>query len=269
MPNNTQPDWDQIAAKFDLWLPHLAPVSETLLDALNAHAGQHIIDLASGTGEPALTLAQRLDDAADIVGVDAAPGMVRAAQAKARAGGLRGIQFLCMPAERLDFPTASFDRAMCRFGIMLLEDPELGLREMHRVVKPGGRYALAVWGRPESMTTLQWAQRAFEDRLPPDLHPPLAIATSLGDPQTLAALLRKAGYQNFDIQTHRFDYQFDSYAQYWDLLAASEILKTQLDALPEHEHRAVRDEVAGYAADFVRNGRLVIPHEYLLASGNK
>ncbi len=210
-----------------------------------------------------------MDHTTEIVGVDAAPGMVRAAQAKANAERLSRLKFLCAAAEQLSFPDEYFDGVMCRFGVMLFENPELGLREMHRVLKPGGRYALAVWGRAETMTTLQWAHRAFKDRVPPDLQPPLAIATSLGMPHALSSLLREAGYQDIQVHRHRFDYHFDSYAQYWDLLEASEILKTQLDALSENERHSVRDEVATYAEAFLREGRLVIPHEYLLASGNK
>src|SRR3569623_2145668 len=113
--NDNQPDWDAIAEKFDLFLPQLAPVGEALLEALAARPGDKILDIASGTGEPALTLARRQPHV-DIIGIDAAAGMVRAAQNKVKAEGLGNITFHTMPAEHL-----AFDRILCRFGVMLFE----------------------------------------------------------------------------------------------------------------------------------------------------
>jgi ubiquinone/menaquinone biosynthesis C-methylase UbiE len=76
---NNQPDWDQIAEKFDMWLPQIESTTDALIDALGAHAGNSILDVASGTGEPALTLARRMGDKVTIQGIDAAPGMARVA----------------------------------------------------------------------------------------------------------------------------------------------------------------------------------------------
>ena len=72
---DNQPDWDKIAEKFDIWLPQIAPVGESLLEALDAQPGDHIIDLGSGTGEPALTLARRTNGHIQIKGIDAADGI--------------------------------------------------------------------------------------------------------------------------------------------------------------------------------------------------
>jgi len=67
--SGNQPDWGAIAEKFDLWLPHIAPVGESLLQALGARPGERILDPGSGTGEPALTLARRLGGQVDITGI--------------------------------------------------------------------------------------------------------------------------------------------------------------------------------------------------------
>lgn len=265
----SQPDWDMIAEKFDLWLPHIAPVGEDLLHALEARAGNRILDLASGTGEPALTLARRMAGGVEVVGIDAAAGMARTAQAKVEREGLRGISFHCMPAEQLDFADNHFDRALCRFGVMLFADPLKGLREMRRVLKPGGRFALAVWSTPETMPTLHWSYEVFKSRLPADKHPPIAIVTSLSGPGVLEDLLYQAGFSDYAVERRMFAYDFASFDAYWDLVEASDILKQQFDAISPDERRDVRDEVAQFAKDFVSDGRLVIPHEYLLAAGGK
>jgi len=266
---NNQPDWDKIAEKFDVWLPHIAPVSETLLAALDARPGERILDLASGTGEPALTLARRLKGHASITGIDAADGMVRVAQMKADRERLPGISFKCMPAEQLSFHDNAFDRVLCRFGVMLFTDPLQGLKEMRRVLKPGGRFALAVWSTPEAIPTLHWVYETFKTRLPENLHPPLAKVTSLGAPGLLQDLLKQAGFSDFSVDRHAFDYQFESFDDFWDTVEASDILKQQYDALPAGERNKIRDEVGRFARDFVHDGQLRIPHEYLVAAGTK
>jgi len=264
-----QPDWDQIAEKFDHWLPQLAPVGEALISALQAQAGTTILDVASGTGEPALSLARQLGDQASITGIDAAPGMVHIAQAKAERECLNNIRFQAMPAEQMDFADRSFDRVLCRFGVMLFHDPLQGLKEMHRVLKDGGRFAIAVWSTAETMPTLCWTYEVFKGRIAEDLYPPLPKVTSLGPPGIVESLMSAAGFANFRVEKKTLHYQFASFDDYWDTVEASDILKMQYDALPADQRDSIRDEVARFARDFVQDGRLIIPHEYLLVSGDK
>lgn len=268
MSADVQPDWNSIAEKFDTWVPHLAPVGDALLSRLGAAAGESVLDVASGTGEPALTLARQLSGVT-IFGTDAADGMVAAAQHKAEREGLSNITFYSMPAERLEFEDDRFDRVMSRFGAMLFEDPVQGLKEMYRVLKPGGRFALAVWSTPESMTTLHWAGQVLKDRVPEESQPPLKAATRLGMPGALAQALNEAGYGSFEIEARRFDYEFASFEAYWQTVEDSDIMKQQFDALKPGEQDQVRDEVALLASTYQTENGLVIPHEYLLAFGNK
>jgi ubiquinone/menaquinone biosynthesis C-methylase UbiE len=265
---NNQPDWDKIAEKFDIFLPQLAPVGEALLEVLAVRPGDKVLDIASGTGEPALTLARRQPHA-QITGIDAAEGMVRVAQRKVTMGRLQNVAFRAIPAERLAFADAEFDKVLCRFGVMLFEDPLQACREMHRVLKPGGGFALAVWSTPETMTTLNWAVQAFKDRVPDEHQPPMAKVTSLGRPGVLDEMLSRAGFAEFRVAPRRFDYQYASFEEYWSAMEASDILKQQFEALPAGERDTVRDEIARFARDFQTDHGLVIPHEYLLAAGAK
>lgn len=266
---NQQPDWDKIAEKFDLWLPQLAPVIDELLFVLRAAPGQKILDVASGTGEPALTLARQLGPETQIVGTDAAEGMVRVANQKARGKDLQNLRFEVMSAEKLDFSDNSFDRVLCRFGVMLFADPLQGLKEMQRVLRPDGRFAIAVWNTPELMPIMHWSYQVFKPRLEEDQLPALTKITSMSGPGVLEDNLHKAGFSDFDIETRTLDYRFDSFDAFWDTVEASDILKQQFDAIADSEKASIRDEVSGFASEFVQDGKLVVPHEYLLAYGVK
>jgi len=266
---DNQPNWGEIAEKFDIWLPQLAPVGEALLETLAAKNGDRILDLGSGTGEPALSLARKMNGQVSIIGIDAAQGMVKVAQKKVIDEKLPGIEFQTMPAESISFDDNHFDRALCRFGVMLFEDPLKGLQEMHRVLKPGGHFSLAVWSTPETMLTLYWTYEVFKHRIAEDLYPPLKKVTSLGAPGLMETLLKEAGFDDFNVESITFHYKFESFDAYWDAVEASDILKMQYDALPDEERPQIRHEVGRFARDFIKDGVLVIPHDYLLVTGTK
>ena len=265
--NTNQPDWAQMAQKFDLFLPAIAPVGEALLDALDARAGDQILDVASGTGEPALTLARQLDDRAEILGTDAAEPMVAVANDKARQLGLQHIHFETMAAEKLALPDNAYDRVLSRFGVMLFADSQQGLNEMCRVMKPGGRVALAVWG--EDMPVMRWNYEIFKDRIPEDRYPPLEKITSMGSTETLSAHMTTAGFTQIEIVVRRFNYSFPSFDAYWDAVEFSGLLQQQLDALPADQHALLRDEARHMAVEFDQTGGFHVPHDYLLAVASK
>ena len=119
------------------------------------------------------------------------------------------------------------------------------------------------------MPTMYWSYEVFKDRLPENLQPPMPKITSLGWPGALDDLLSQSGFSDYWIENHTIHYEFDSFGAYWDAVEASDLLKMQYDALPESERSKIRDEVGRFAKDFIRDGQLIIPHEYLLAVGNK
>ncbi len=267
--SNNQPDWHAIAEKFDLWLPQIKPVGDELIKRLNAQQGDHILDLASGTGEPALTLARTMGDSVKIVGVDSAQGMIDVAQAKVETEGLGNIKFQAMPAEKMSFDDNQFDKALCRFGVMLFENPQQGVNEIYRVLKPGGDFALAVWGEAETMPVMYWSYEVFKDKVPKESHPPLEKITSMGAPGAIDTIMANAGFSEIKVERHTFHYQFDTFDEYWDVVEASDIMKLQFDALKESDRAVVRNEVAGFAKEYIGESGLRVPHDFLLAYGKK
>lgn len=191
-----QPDWSRVAAGFDLWLPQLAPVGARLLDALGARPGERVLDVACGTGVLAREAAGRVGAAGRVTGLDVNEGMLAVARARAP-----GVDWRRGPAEAIDEPDGSFDAVVSQFGLMFFEDRVAALREMRRVLRPGGRLVVAVWAGIDdvpgyaAMTAL--LDRLFGARIADELRAPFC----LGDTGALRALFAAAGMADGEIRT--------------------------------------------------------------------
>lgn len=268
MSNDGVPDWDKLAEKFDLWLPQLAPVNDALVKALDIQAGDKILDVACGTGEPTLSIVAS-NPGVEVVATDAAQGMVNVVQKKIRKQSLDNIRVKNISAEQLDFADNHFDKVISRFGVMLFEDVLAGLQQMARVLKPEGRFAFAVWSIAENMPNINWSYQVLKDRVPEELHPPLAKATSLSDIQFFEKILKQSGFNQVGISACQFSYQFKDFEEYWQTMLESQILAKQLEVLDQASQEEVRQETANLAREYQSDKGLIIPHEFLLAEGSK
>ncbi len=128
------------------WHGLLAGVQAELLAQAAPQPGEQVLDVACGTGVVTLDLAAAVGPTGRVLGVDLSAGMVASAEASAQAAAMAQARFARMDAECLALPAASFDLVVCSLGLMYLPDPEAALREVQRVLRPGGRAVLAVWG---------------------------------------------------------------------------------------------------------------------------
>src|ERR1017187_3403714 len=122
-----------------------APVSHWLIDAIVPQPGQRVLELAAGLGETGLLAAELVAPIGGAIISDQAEGMIAGARERAAALGLSNIEFQVLNAEWIDLPVASVDAVLCRWGYMLMADPATALSETRRVLRPGGRGALAAW----------------------------------------------------------------------------------------------------------------------------
>lgn len=128
------------------WHGPLAGVHAEVLAMAAISPGEAVLDLACGTGVLSVAAARAVGPAGRVSGIDIAEAMVQAARQHAQGLGLAQARFERMDAEQLALPDAGFDVALCALGLMYVPDPAAALREVYRVLRPGGRAVLAVWG---------------------------------------------------------------------------------------------------------------------------
>ena len=187
-----------VPALFGQWAPKVA-------DAAQIQPGQRVLDVACGTGVLALEIAPRTGSAGRVVGLDPTPGMVAVARQLAPA-----IEWREGVAESLPFPDESFDAVVSQFGLMFFTDRRQALREMLRVLTPGGRLAVAVWGSLDDMPAYASEVALLERTAGRQGADALRAPFVLGDRKALATLLSEAGITSARIDTHSGTARFSS-----------------------------------------------------------
>lgn len=238
-----QPDWNEMAKTFDAWVPYIQPLAERLIDRLDLMTGMKVLDVACGTGEPGLSIARVWKGDVELTGIDSAEAMVDVCKTKVKEEGLKGINHLVMRAEEIGFPDKYFDRIICRFGVMLFDDPMKGLRDMMRVLKNGGRMAFSVWS---SLDKIEAAAIPFEllaRQFPEDDQPTRPKMACLGDPGKLEKLLQDAGVRSYQIEPIILTYKFSDPEEFLQLVIKSGFSKEYYERLSQEKieawHRAI------------------------------
>src|SRR6266540_2235743 len=126
-----------------------APITETMLERTLPQPGERVLELASGPGSVGLAAAPRVAPDGEVVISDVVAEMTSIAAARAEASGLENVSTKVLDLERIDEPDESYDVVLCREGLMLVPDPARAAHEIRRVLRPGGRVAIAVWGPRE------------------------------------------------------------------------------------------------------------------------
>jgi len=139
--------WDLAAATYEpLWRNQLASAQSEMLALAGLVSGECVLDVACGTGLVTFEAARSVGAFGLVLGVDISGHMVDSARQRAIDAGIPNVRFQRMDAEQLDLPDRKFDVVLCALGLMYVADPVQAVREMHRVLRPGGRLVAAVWG---------------------------------------------------------------------------------------------------------------------------
>jgi SAM-dependent methyltransferase len=192
------PGWERQRARIE---DAAAPVRAWLVRELEPRPGHTVLELAAGAGDTGFEVAAFVGERGRLLSTDVSPAMVDVARRRGRELGVENVDYAVVDVERIELAPDSVDRVVCRFGYMLVPDPAAALGETRRVLRSGGRLALAVWGAPEDNP---WATSLVQPlvelgHLPP-FEPGAPGPFSLGSDVRLRALLADAGFPEIRVE---------------------------------------------------------------------
>ncbi|AUV84266.1 SAM-dependent methyltransferase (plasmid) [Salinigranum rubrum] len=227
----TRDAWTEIAPAFDEFVtPSNIPIAEEALQLVGLRRDMRVLDVAAGSGALSIPAARA---GAEVVATDISPAMVERLEARAREEELPNLEAHVMDGQDLDLEDDTFDVAGSQFGVMLFPDLSQGLSELARVTKPGGRVLLVTMGPPSEIEFLGFFLEAVKSVVPgfvglPMDPPPLPFQVS--DPETLREKLVDSGLTDIRIETTNHRLQFESGAQMWDWVTASNPIGAEMVA---------------------------------------
>jgi SAM-dependent methyltransferase len=267
-------DGDTVAA-WARWHTKITAQQVNMREALLAHArlepGTRVLDLACGTGDPALEIARRVGPGGRVTATDLSAQMLDVCRKNASAAGLANMDFVVADAEELRFAPATFDRVTSRLGVMYFVDVQRALAEIKRVLVPGGVVALQVWGPPDESPYLANAVGPFMRRLNPP--PPPADAPSplrFAPPGKLVDALTAAGFRDPREERRSMVLPWPgSPDELWQHIYEIAIpLRPLFDGLPARERAAaLAESVAGYAK-YYDNSTVNVPASIVTVSAS-
>lgn len=217
----TRTTWNESAEAYVGLMRSLEPFRAEVVQRLKVRRGESVLDLGTGPGEPAMTIARKVGPRGHVTGVDLSENMVSIARRVARARGLENVDFRAMDCSHLTLPDSSFDAATSCFGFQIFTDPEKAAREAHRVLKPGGRICVSVWSTGDKVPFLHAIVEPMLEYAEPDETGYLPTPYETGGPGEMIAFLAAAGFRNGKEFHVSHSVRFDSPEQYLNALLSA------------------------------------------------
>lgn len=261
------PSWDEHAEYTEA---RAAQVTARMLEVTAPRPGEHVLELACGAGGIGLAAAELVGPDGAVVLSDVVVEMTAIAAARASARGLRNVRTCELDIERIEQPDASSDVVLCREGLMFAVDPGAAAREIRRVLRPGGRVALAVWGPPADNPWLALLFDAVAARLGRPVPPPgIPGPFSLDDAARLDGLLREAGLSDVVVGALDVPLRTGSFDEWWARTSAlAGPLAGILAGLPEQARQALIADLRDATAPYRTPAGLEFPGSALIASAS-
>jgi SAM-dependent methyltransferase len=245
------------------------PVSVAMIEALDLQPGERVLELAAGPGDTGFIAAEQVRNGGTLLSTDGAEAMLEVARRRAAQAGVDNVEFRQLELEWIDLPTASVDAALCRWGIMLIVDPGAAAHEIRRVLRPGGRAALAVWDdqqRNPWATIPNAAMIELGHAQPPDPDAPGMF--SLAADGALADLLQDAGFTDVEVLPVSLLRAYDAVEEYVaETAEMSPSFSVTFAGLTGQQQAEVAARIAAAAAPFTApDGSVRLPGSSLVAS---
>jgi ubiquinone/menaquinone biosynthesis C-methylase UbiE len=246
-------------------------VTEALVEYARPILGMQVLDLASGTGEPAITLAARVAPQGHVTALDLSPELLALAAERARARELTNFSTRQADAHTLPFPDDSFDLATCRFGVMFFSDCDRALRELHRVLKPNGRACFLAWGpfdQPYWSSTMGIVHKHVGGSL---MSPGSPNMFRFAEPNTLSRTLQEAGFHHVEEETKTLPWSWPGPPEeVWEYAkSVSTPFRSLLERVPEDDWNQINAEIHQAVQKYFDGKNLNFGVNVVLASGRK
>jgi ubiquinone/menaquinone biosynthesis C-methylase UbiE len=265
--------WDEVAEGWGAWHEwterNFKPVTDWIREAVVWQPGVRALDIGCGAGYPSLVAARLVAPGGSVVAIDVSPRMLEAASHAAQCAGVHNINFLEMDAEDLRLESVSFDTVTNTFGLMFYPDPVRAIAEVHRVLVPGGRFAMVVWDHPATSPYFsvisQVATRLLAFRSPEAGGPgPFRFAVR----DTLKSLMRHAGFSEIRVESCPAVFECASASEYCRMFGDL-AWRTRISGLSDVDRARFVSEVNEAAQPYASDGRLRLVATSLCASGVK
>jgi ubiquinone/menaquinone biosynthesis C-methylase UbiE len=258
------PGWERWRIRIE---ENVAPVREWMLRELAPRPGDILLELAAGAGDTGFEAAAIAGANGRLISTDFSPAMVEVARRRAAELGLANVDHRVMDAESIELDADSVDGVLCRFGYMLMAEPGAALAETRRVLRPGGRVALAVWSAPERNP---WIAIGFglllERGLLPPPEPGAPSPFAMASEEHTRSLLEGAGFR--DVRTEELSVRFpfrdlDEYTAFATDTGGPAALV--LRDMSEREREALKAQLGAAFEAFRADGGYVLPGVALTA----
>ena len=268
--NYTRDTWDECAAKYLPLMKQLAPYHKAVVDVLKPQPGENILDVCTGPGEPAMTIASLVAPNGRVTGVDLSRTMIEMATKTSEMRGLKNIRFLEMDAEKLDLPPEQIDAAVSCFGFQIVTEPELAAKEIYRVLRPGGRAAFTVWGIGDRVPMIDVLIAPMLEHATPDENGYLPTPYELGGRGELVALLESIGFASTSEARLVGAAVANSVEEYLTMMLDGSPLGHSLSEEDEDTQKKVREKARQNISKYYTPGQGVkIPAECVIVSAYK
>jgi ubiquinone/menaquinone biosynthesis C-methylase UbiE len=212
-PMQSPATWDAVAPGYAAEMLRHGEYAQEALKIAAAPASARVLDVGTGPGVLAFAAAPRV---AHVTAIDFSPGMIEQVRAHAAQHGIRNVEAVVMDAQSLAFADATFDAAFSLFAFMFFPDRARAFRELHRVLRPGGRAVIATWGPIERRPLMKISFDALAEAVP-DFPPP-----QKGDLQNVddcVRELRDAGFRDWSARPFSAAVHVESPEHYLQIVA--------------------------------------------------